>query len=73
MERLDHFPLRNKCQNWAKLLDGSIWRVTQGVDFDSTMKTFRSNAYRQARARGLLMRTALEGETLILQAFGKEE
>ncbi len=37
---------------WGQWLDGSIWELTHGEDFNGKPNTFRANARVQAKKRG---------------------
>jgi hypothetical protein len=71
--KLETFPkLPSQARHdWDLLLDGSIWELKRGEDFDGKPKTFIANARLQARKRGGGVRTRLlEGETVVLQFRG---
>lgn len=44
---------------WDEWLDGSVWELVRGEDFQSKMATFRANAQLQAKRRGGRVRTKL--------------
>lgn len=54
---------------WSEWLDGSIWELEHGSDFETKMETFRTQVYTSAKKRGLKARVATDGTKLILQAF----
>ena len=48
--------------DWHEWLDGGIWCLTKGKDFDSDVEHFRVQVYSAAKARGLKARTSREGD-----------
>ena len=59
--QLEAFPQGRGQQryDWNRLLDGSVWALTPGEDFNGKSSTFRANAKTQARRRGGDVRTRL--------------
>lgn len=55
---------------WEEWLDGGIWKLKQGEDFQAKLQTFRSNAGTQAKKRGGKLRTRTlkeeDGEYLVI-------
>ena len=55
---------------WTEWLDGRIWKLAQGSDFDCTISSFRVMVHKAARARDLKVRTVFDGdEAIIVQAY----
>jgi hypothetical protein len=68
--KLDIFPaLPSQARHdWPKLLNGEIWQLRRGEDFQGKAKTFVQNARAQAKRRGGAVRTRLvDEETVVLQ------
>ena len=59
--KLDVFPSLSSEPRypWDEWLDGSVWELEKGRDFNSKVPTFRANAQTQARKRGRSVRTRL--------------
>jgi hypothetical protein len=70
---LDDFPTLDSQFAWDEWLDGQVWELHAGEDFEAAMPaTFRKTAKRQARARGGNVRTRLlerEGREVIVLQF----
>lgn len=58
---------------WDEWLDGSVWRITQGVDFTLSLRAMQSSVIIAARRVGRCVTTRVEGEHLILQALPAAE
>jgi hypothetical protein len=55
---------------WDQWLDGSIWVLTKGEDFDCTITAIRSGAFAAAARRRIKVRTSNpDDQTLILQGY----
>jgi hypothetical protein len=68
--KLDTFPAYTSQarHDWPQLLNGDIWQLQRGEDFNGKAKTFVQNARSQAKRRGGTVRTRLLGdETVVLQ------
>lgn len=65
---------RHAIYDWDTILNGNIWKLTKGTDFQSSVLTFRSGAYQQARRRGLRLQTTIDtaNNTIILRASPRE-
>lgn len=50
-------------------LNGSWWKLTQGVDFHRPVEKMRTYAFAQAKKRGLRLTTKASGETLWIMAI----
>lgn len=59
--------------DWDSILDGKIYQLESGKDFDKdvTPKTFVGAVARQANARGLRVKRQINGKVLVLQAVPK--
>lgn len=57
--------------DWDKLLDGRIWRLVQGQDFDVSAYTFCTTANVAGRRQGGVCRTSVsgDGDVVVLQFF----
>lgn len=60
---------------WADWLDGRVWELTAGKDFDVTVESFRSTAIGKARDLGGKLRTRVvtHGTRRMLQIQFYEE
>lgn len=54
---------------WDEWLDGSAWRLMAGTDFKVQIASIRKAAMVAAHARDLKVHTAVEGDTVIIQAY----
>lgn len=59
--------------DWDKWLDGQIWRLEHGVDFDANCKVIQVLAHRQANQRGKKVRTATGNGFVMVQLINEEE
>jgi hypothetical protein len=70
---LDDFPASNGRFAWDQWLDGQVWELLAGDDFDASQPaTFRINARLKAKERGGDVRTRLlerEGREVIVLQF----
>jgi hypothetical protein len=73
---LDHFPTSNSRFAWDQWLDGQVWELLAGDDFDASKPaTFRRNARAEGKERGGEVRTRLlerEGREVIVLQFVRE-
>jgi hypothetical protein len=73
---LDHFPTSKARFAWDQWLDGQVWELLAGDDFDASKPaTFRRNARAEAKERGGEVRTQLlerEGREVIVLQFVRE-
>jgi len=53
---------------WDEWLDGGVWAIKRGEDFDVSVATFRSTAYTTANRRHLNLTSRVDGDTVLLQA-----
>jgi hypothetical protein len=70
-EKLDVFPLASLARHdWDELLNGDIWKLRHGTDYDAKSKTFIQNARHQAKRRNGNVRTRLlEDESVVVIQF----
>lgn len=70
---LDTFP--QTYVEWAKYLDGQVWELVQGVDFNGTLQNTRCALFHAATRAGLLVRTRVTSTksplTIVIQAYDK--
>ena len=69
---LDHFPaLPTQRYPWDQLMNGQVWQLTRGEDYDAKTLTVLANARAQAKRRGGTLRTRMltdaGNEQLVLQ------
>ena len=58
----------NTRYTWDQWLDGNIWALTKGDDFEQDSEHFRAQVYIAARNRGKKARTTRAGDVLHIQA-----
>lgn len=68
---LKAFPFKHGAKyDWAKWLDGRIWKLTRGIDFHITAKHFRMSCTSAARRAGMEIRTAgVSDRAIVIQAY----
>jgi hypothetical protein len=54
--------------DWDSLLDGRVWQLDRGRDFDCLPEVFRRQAYNRATQEGKHVRVYIDGERIHLQA-----
>lgn len=55
---------------WNEWFDGSVWKLTRGVDFEVAIPSFRSTVCNAARRLGGRARTQAVGEdVLVIQYY----
>jgi hypothetical protein len=57
--------------DWDSILDGKIYQLVQGTDFDVEPKTFVGAVARAANEKGMRVKRQIDGKTLVLQAVAK--
>lgn len=58
---------------WDKWLDGSIWQLTQGRDYAIKTSSLRVTATKEAKERGLKLRTKIvDSKCLVIQAYKED-
>lgn len=72
--KLDAFPERSagrpSSEDWDKWLDGGVWRLVRGEDFHKPKcESMRSVSCMKARERGLKVRTRVDGDSIVIQAY----
>lgn len=58
---------------WDKLLDGKIYVLTKGEDFQSAVGTMVTMSRTRAQERGLKLNINVDGDTVTLQATGHDD
>ena len=53
---------------WDEWLDGQIWELTHGKDFNCVTGNFRSVVYVEAKRRGKKVRASVKENSLVIQA-----
>ncbi len=53
---------------WEEWLDGSIWRLSKGEDFQCEPATFRSSAISKAKRLGINLKSSVAGDQVVIQA-----
>jgi len=74
-EKIKEHKFRSKGRyDWDSWLDGDIWVLKQGVDFDVELSTMRSVIFGAAYRRDMKARTTLnmKARTITVQAFKVE-
>ena len=56
---------------WSDWLDGGIWELVKGNDFDCEAKSFRHSAYSAASRAGVSVRVAVSDDTVTIQKVVK--
>lgn len=71
MKKLGTFDFtRSKAHyNWEKFFDGSVYELTQGVDYKTSNANFRNTAYCAAKRRGLKVRCHETETGIVIQAY----
>lgn len=83
-ELVDSLPAagRRSGYPWHEWLDGRVWRLERGVDFEGTMQGMRSTVRQAGRRMGVLVKTRVERDHdkpgkperwLYVQAFPRDE
>ncbi len=57
---------------YDKVLDGQIWGLIEGEDYESAVATMRTNLSKAAKARGLKAHTRVTEDVLYVQASSAE-
>jgi hypothetical protein len=69
---LENFPaLPTQRYPWDELMNGQVWQLTRGEDYDAKTSTLVANARAQAKRRGGTLRTRIlasaDREQLVIQ------
>lgn len=75
-KKLKNFEFRTNARDsmpWEEWLDGNIWQLTKGEDFDRSVESIRSGAFVKAKAMGLKVRTSVKENTIVIQAYKPED
>jgi hypothetical protein len=73
-EKLEAFPVRHNGSRrpgkypWDEWLDGSVWQLKRGEDFDILPKSMLQMARTNASHRRLSVRTHHNGDIVVIQA-----
>jgi hypothetical protein len=72
-KKIEKHKFRSSKYDWDNWLDGDIWVLTQGEDFEVELSTMRSTILGAAYRKGLRARTTLDmkAKTITIQAFKK--
>ena len=70
---LDSFPVvKKKESRWAQFMDGKVWQLTQGEDFESAIVTADAAIRQAAVSRGLKVSICkIDSKTIVVQARKK--
>lgn len=76
-KQLDEFPEglrvgRPSKYKWDIWLNGKVWALDAGEDFDVAVESFRMTAKSAAKTRGGALKTARMGEKTLVIQFVKE-
>jgi hypothetical protein len=73
MRKLDSFKFKGKHGSsrypWQEWLDGGIYELVRGEDFQTTAASLRGTAVAAAYRRGLKLRTSIRGNAVTIQAY----
>ena len=61
-------PSGRRSYPWSRWLDGGVWELRQGEDFDCEPKTFVQCAGHYRRRKGLEFKIAKRGDVVYIQA-----
>lgn len=63
-KRISTLPRRNRGSKypWDEWMDGSVWSVAHGIDFQISAETFRALVHSAANTRGLKAETRIRGD-----------
>lgn len=75
-EFYDGPPRRTNSWPLEEWLDGSIWQIVRGEDFETSLKNMQSTLHHHARHRGLWVKTRLQyeddgRESVVFRAYRK--
>jgi hypothetical protein len=54
--------------SWEEWLDGRVWKLTHGVDFEVSMKAFATQAWSAGKRLGVKVATRRQGNVIYIQA-----
>lgn len=57
---------------WHEWMDGRIWKLCRGVDFECDPKSMRTQISVYARRKGLRTRASIAQDNIVFQAFKTE-
>lgn len=58
---------------WDEWLDGSVWKLTKGEDFDVEPDSMTVTIYTTAKKRGHKVRTSKGPDFVVLQAYQPDD
>lgn len=58
---------------WDRWMDGSMWRLREGIDYKISTRSFRATVYRQAKRLGCTARVVRLGDGVAIQLTPKED
>lgn len=64
---------RGEVMPWDEILDGQVTVLVRGEDFSVLPTTLVNNAKAVAKEMGLAVKSEIDGETVVLQSFKKED
>jgi hypothetical protein len=73
-KKIKKYEFRSAVRNqypWEQWLDGSIWVLTHGEDFETDPVKFRTTIYQAARRHNKVVRTAVDDNEVVLQVTGE--
>ena len=73
LESFDFSTGRKAKYDWDKFLNGSIWKLTSGKDFDTSPSSMRCTIFAAAKRRGLNVRSSVRKDDVIFQAHIKSD
>lgn len=72
-EKLNNYTFRKRGPKpkypWDEWLNGEVWQLALGQDFDTSPCSMRFVAYKTAASRGLKLHTNTDGATVTFQAY----
>jgi hypothetical protein len=70
-QKIEEFEFSSNRYQWDEWLDGGIWVLKQGEDFDVEMTSMRSLIFAAAGRRGLKSRTHIDAKnkTITIQSY----
>lgn len=61
--------IRTHLRNWDELLNGQVYELIQGEDFQGAAKSIVVQAYNAARKRNKKARTRIDGNKVYIQGY----
>lgn len=75
MKELQNFNFTTKprhSHDWDTILNGSIWQMVKGKDFNGEPKNFKTAIMTRAKAMKKKVRVQVDGDSVILQAYNED-